>query len=71
MIMQLKYNEDSRRIELGDTEFHAGDRLKVLVIQDGKPVWVVTSIEYSHQHKEWYLVGFRSLSLPGLFATLD
>ena len=72
MIGQLKYNEDTGRIELDDYEFHAGDTLTVLVVNtDGKAVWVQTSIEYSHKHREWYLADLPMFQVSGLFGKLE
>lgn len=72
MIGQLKYNKETRRLELDGDELHSGEPLTVLVInQDDKPEWVDTRLEYSHEHADWYLVGLPEYQASGLFAKID
>jgi hypothetical protein len=68
---QLKFNQATGRIELGDYEFHAGDPLKVLIVNgQGRPEWMQTRMEYDHGSKEWYLAGIPDIEVRGLFAEI-
>lgn len=72
MIGQLKYNEDTERIELDGNGLHAGDPLTVLIVnQAGKPEWMDTRIEFDHGSKTWLLIGLWGYQVNGLFAKID
>jgi hypothetical protein len=71
MIGQLKLNEDTGRIELDGNGLHAGDPLRVLIInQAGVPEWASTRIEYDHSSKTWLLIGLFGYQVNGLFAEI-
>ena len=69
MIKQLTLNEETERIELNGDELHCGDPLTVMIINAaGKPEWIKTWIEFSHNRRCWYLSDFPNIQVNGLFA---
>ena len=69
-IAQLRYNDETDRIEHDGYGLHSGDCLAVLVVDgvDGQTKWVDTCIEFDNG--EWYLVGLMGYQVNGLFAKM-
>lgn len=67
-MQQIKYNDNTGRLELDGHEFHCGDTLSVLIEGNSGPEWVQTRLEYS---KSWYLVGLQGVNPVGLFAKVN
>lgn len=65
-IQQIRYNEETDRIEANGRGIHCGDCLEVLLIdQNGSPLWKAVSFEYNDK---WYIPGQPGISPIGLFA---
>lgn len=70
MIAQLLMNDYTGRIEHNGNGLHAGDQIKVLVIDYDTelPVWIQTTIDHNHITGDWYLEACPVYQVDGLFA---
>lgn len=69
-IAQLRYNEETDRLEHDGYGLHCGDEIEVLIVDgiDGEAKWIRSRIEYGEG--EWYVVGLIGYQANGLFAKI-